>query len=330
MPIAALMSLARRRALVALGAALAAAVAVPAAAETYPSKPVRMIVPYAAGGATDLVARLIAQHLGTALRQPIVVENRPGANGVIGTEAAARAAPDGYTLLMNTAGAQTLNPVLFKVGYDPVRSFEPIAHLATIPLVLIVNPQLPVRTLQDYVTLARSKSTPMSYASGTAMIELVTETFKTSAKLPDVQAVSYKGTGPALTAVVGGEVQMAIDPFVSMPMIKAGKVRPLAVLSPARSTALPEVPTMLELGYRDMVFFSWAGLLAPAGTPKEIVARLADELSRIMTMPAVRERMLSFDFEPVNGTPAQFRQMMTDEVARWNAIVKATNYKAQP
>lgn len=330
MPIAPLMSLIRRRSLSAGLALCAAMVALPAAADTYPSKPIRMIVPYAAGGATDLVARLIAQHLGTALKQPIVVENRPGANGVIGTEAAARAAPDGYTLLMNTAGAQTLNPVLFKVGYDPVRSFEPIAHLATIPLVMIVNPQLPVRTLQDYITLARGKSTPMNYASGTAMIELVTETFKTSAKLPDVQAVAYKGTGPALTAVVGGEVQMAIDPFVSMPMIKAGKVRALAVLSPTRSPALPEVPTMLELGYRDMVFFSWAGLLAPAGTPKEIVARLADELSRIMTMPAVRERMLGFDFEPVNGTPAQFRQMMSDEVVRWTAIVKATNYKAQP
>lgn len=191
---------------------------------------------------------------------------------------------------MNTAGAQTLDPVLFKVGYDPVRSFEPIAHLATIPLVMIVNPQLPVRTLQEYVALARGKSAPMSYASGTAMIELVTEAFKTSARIPDVQAVGCKGTGPAL----------------------------------------PEVPTMLELGCRDMVFFSWAGLLAPAGTPKEIVARLANELSRIMAMPAVRERMLSFDFEPVKGTPAQFRQMMTDEVARWNAIVKATNCKAQP
>jgi tripartite-type tricarboxylate transporter receptor subunit TctC len=318
----------RRRAMVAL--ALGLAVSSPASADSYPSKPIRMIVPYAAGGATDLVARLIAQHLGAGLKQPVVVENRPGANGVIGTEAAAKAAPDGYTLLMNTAGAQTLNPVLFKVGYDPVRSFEPIAHIATIPLVLIVNPALPARTLQDYVALARVKGSPMSYASGTAMIELVTETFKTSAKIPDVQAVSYKGTGPALTAVAGGEVQMAIDPFVSIPMIKAGRVRPLAVLSPTRSSALPEVPTMVELGYRDMVFFSWAGLLAPAGTPKEIVGRVAEEMSRIMAMPSVRERLLGFDFEPVNGTPAQFRQMMVDETARWHAIVKATGYKATP
>jgi tripartite-type tricarboxylate transporter receptor subunit TctC len=318
----------RRRAMVAL--ALGLAVSSPASADSYPSKPIRMIVPYAAGGATDLVARLIAQHLGAGLKQPVVVENRPGANGVIGTEAAAKAAPDGYTLLMNTAGAQTLNPVLFKVGYDPVRSFEPIAHIATIPLVLIVNPALPARTLQDYVALARAKGSPMSYASGTAMIELVTETFKTSAKIPDVQAVSYKGTGPALTAVAGGEVQMAIDPFVSIPMIKAGRVRPLAVLSPTRSSALPEVPTMVELGYRDMVFFSWAGLLAPAGTPKEIVGRVAEEMSRIMAMPSVRERLLGFDFEPVNGTPAQFRQMMVDETARWHAIVKATGYKATP
>lgn len=314
---------------IAFAAATAAPLSTPALADTYPSKPIRMIVPYAVGGATDLVARLIAQHLSNALKQPVVVENKPGANGMIGTELVAKAPPDGYTLLMNTAGAQTLNPVLFKAGYDGVRSFEPVAHIANIPLVMVVHPSLPVKTVQEFVALARARSTPLSYGSGTAMIELVTETFKASAKTPDITPVGYKGTGPQLNAVVGGEVQMAIDPFVSLPMIRAGKLRPLAVLTPTRSPALPDVPTMQEAGYRDMLFFSWAGLLAPAGTPREIVSRLNDEVTRIVSTPAMRERLASVDFEAVTGTPDQFRQMMTDEIARWTRIVRETGYKVQ-
>lgn len=307
-----------------------AALAGAAWGQAYPNKPIRMIVPYAPGGATDVVARLVAQKLSLALKQSVVVENRAGANGMIGTEAVAKAAPDGYTLLMNTAGAQTLNPVLFKAGYEPLASFEPISLVANIGFVLVVHPALPVKTLQDYVALARAKSRPMSFASGTAMIELVTQSFLSAAKAPDVMSVPYKGTGPQVTAVVGGEVEMTVDPFVSIPMIKAGKLRPLAVMSATRSPVLPDVPTMQEAGIPGMNFNSWAGLLAPAGTPKEIVTRLHEEVSRIVATPEMRESLSKLDYEVVNSTPAQFATVIADDVARWQKIVRETGYKATP
>jgi tripartite-type tricarboxylate transporter receptor subunit TctC len=298
--------------------------------QAYPNRAIRVVVPYAPGGATDVVARLVSQKLSVALKQPVVVENRAGANGMIGTELVAKAAPDGYTLLMNTAGAQTLNPVLYKANYEALKSFEPISLIANIGFVMVVHPSLPVKTLQDYIALARSKTRPMSYASGTAMIELVTETFKSVAKTPDVASIPYKGTGPQVTAVVGGEVEMTIDPFVSIPMIKAGKLRPLAVLSAARSPALPDVPTMQEAGIAGMNFNSWAGLLAPAGTPRDIVVRLHEEVSRIVATPELRERLAGLDYEPVNSTPEQFATVLAEETARWQKIVKDTGYKAVP
>jgi tripartite-type tricarboxylate transporter receptor subunit TctC len=296
-------------------------------ADTYPSKSIKIIVPYAPGGATDVVARLVSQKLGTALGQSIVVENRAGANGIIGTEAVARAAPDGYTLLMNTAGAQTLNPVLYKTNYEPLKSFEPVSLIAKIGFVMVVHPSLPVKTVQEYLALVNSKAKPMSYSSGTAMIELVTESFKSAAKTPDIASIPYKGTGPQMTAAVAGEVGMTVDPFVSIPMIKAGKLRPLAVFSATRSPALPDVPTMQESGVSGLNFNSWAALLAPAGTPKEIVTRLHTELSRIVATPEMRDRLAGLDYEVVNSTPEQLATTINEDVARWQKIVKETNYK---
>ncbi len=296
-------------------------------ADTYPSKSIKIIVPYAPGGATDVVARLVSQKLGTALGQSIVVENRAGANGMIGTEAVARAAPDGYTLLMNTAGAQTLNPVLYKTNYEPLKSFEPISLIAKIGFVMVVHPSLPVKTVQEYLALVNTKAKPMSYSSGTAMIELVTESFKSAAKTPDIASIPYKGTGPQMTAAVAGEVGMTVDPFVSIPMIKAGKLRPLAVFSATRSPALPDVPTMQESGVSGLNFNSWAALLAPAGTPKEIVTRLHTELSRIVATPEMRDRLAGLDYEVVNSTPEQLATTINEDVARWQKIVKETNYK---
>ncbi|MGO4326633.1 tripartite tricarboxylate transporter substrate binding protein [Cupriavidus sp. 2TAF22] len=293
----------------------------------YPSRPIRMVVPYAPGGATDVVARLVSQKLAEALKQPVVVENRPGANGIIGTDAVARAAPDGYTILLNTAGAQTLSPVLYKAGYEPLKSFAPISLISSIGFVMVVHPSVPAKTVQEFVALARAKSRPLSLSAGSSMIELIGETFKATAGTPDVVSVSYRGTGPQMQAVVAGEVDMTIDPFNAMAMIRAGKLRPLAVLSPRRSPALPDVPTMQEAGIQGLNFNSWAGLLAPAGTPREIVARLNQEIVRIVAQPDIKARLAAIDYEAVGSTPEQFATIIADDAARWARLVKDTNYK---
>jgi len=296
-------------------------------ADTYPSRPIRLVVPYAPGGATDVVARLFSQKLGEALKQPVVVENRPGANGIIGTDQVARAAPDGYTLLLNTAGAQTLSPVLYKAGYDPVKSFAPISLISSIGFVMVVHPSVPAKTVQEFVALARSGSRPLSLSAGSSMIELIGETFKSTIGAPAIVSAPYKGTGPQLQAVVAGEVDMTIDPFVGMQMIRAGKLRPLAVLASKRSPALPDVPTMQEAGIPGMSFNSWAGLLAPAGTPKEIVTRLNQEVSRIVASPDIKERLAAIDYEAVGSTPEQFAAILAEDNARWAKLVKDTHYK---
>ncbi|MDQ0142363.1 Bug family tripartite tricarboxylate transporter substrate binding protein [Cupriavidus necator] len=316
----------RRRLL--LCAALLGTMPALAWSDTYPSKPIRMVVPFAPGGATDVVARLISQKLGEALKQSVVVENRPGANGIIGTDVVARAAPDGYTLLLNSAGAQTLSPVLYKAGYEPLKSFAPISQISNIGFVMVVHPSVPAKTVQEFVALAKAKSRPLSLSAGSSMIELIGATFKSAAGTPDVVSVSYRGTGPQMQAVVSGEVDMTIDPFNGMAMIKAGKLRPLAVFASKRSPALPEVPTMQEAGFDGMAFNSWAGLLAPAGTPREIVTRLNQEMNRILAQPDIRQRLAAIDYEVVGGTPEQFAATIAEDAARWAKIVKDTNYKA--
>jgi tripartite-type tricarboxylate transporter receptor subunit TctC len=316
----------RRR--VMLCAAVLGAMPALAWSDTYPSKPIRMVVPFAPGGATDVVARLISQKLGEALKQSVVVENRPGANGIIGTDLAARAAPDGYTLLLNTAGAQTLSPLIYKASYDPLKSFEPISLISNIGFVMVVHPSVPAKTVHEFVALAKSKTRPLSLSAGSSMIELIGASFKSTAGTPDVVSVSYRGTGPQMQAVVAGEVDMTIDPFNSMAMIKAGKLRPLAVLSDKRSPALPDVPTMQEAGYSGMEFGSWAGLLAPAGTPKEIITRLNKEVTRIVALPEIREKFAALDYDAVGSTPEQFATTIANDTARWKKIVKETNYKA--
>ncbi len=290
-------------------------------ASPYPNRAIRLIVPFAPGGATDTVARLLSQKLSEALQQTVVVDNRPGAGGLIGTDAVARAAPDGYTLLLNTAGAQTLSPLLYKANYDPLKSFEPISLLANLGFVMVVHPSLPVQNVQELVALARSGKQPLSLSAGSSMIELIGAHFKLRTGTPDIVSASYKGTGPQMAAVVSGEVQMTIDPFNSLPMIKAGRLRPLAVLSPTRSPALPDVPTMQEAGFAEMEFQSWAGLLAPAGTPRAIVERLHQEVSRILTQADVLQRLASIDYAVVGSSPEQFAQTIRQDSARWAKLV---------
>ncbi len=298
--------------------------------DSYPSRPVRLVVPFAPGGATDVVARLMARKLSEALKQPVVVENRPGANGIIGTDLVARAEPDGHTLLLNTAGAQTLSPVLYKAPYDVLRSFAPISLISTIGFVVVVHPSVPATTMKEFVALARTRAQPVSFSAGSSMIGLIGEQFKSTIGAPAMLNVSYKGTGPQMQAVVAGEVDMTIDPFNALQMIRAGKLRPLAVLSPQRSPALPQVPTMREAGIEGMTFNSWAGLLAPAGTPAEIVRRLHEEVVRIVATPEVRAQLEAVDYEPVGSSPAQFAATIAEDTARWAQMVKNSNFKVTP
>ena len=308
-------------------ATLAAFASGAAWADDYPSRPIRMVVPYAPGGATDTVARLLSQKLSEALGQSVVVENKPGANGLIGTEAAARAEPDGYTLLLNTAGAQTLTPVLYKTNYQPLDSFEPITLIASIDFVAVVHPSVPANTMGELVNLAKTRPNSISMSVGSSMITLIGERFKSTIGAPNMISAAYKGTGPQLTAVLAHEVDMTFDPFNSMEMIKAGKLRPLAVLSPRRSPTLPDVPTMEEAGIPDMNFASWAALLAPAGTPQPIVERLHKETVKILQQPDVQQQLASIDYGIIGSTPAELGETIRQDVERWKAIVKESGYK---
>ena len=316
----------RRRLVVASTAAMLAPRALAQAGE-WPSRSIRMVVPFAPGGATDVVARLFAQRLAEVLKQPVVVDNKAGANGIIGSAEVARAAPDGYTLLMNTAGAQVLSPALYKAGYEPLASFAPISLLANIGLVLVVNPGLGVASVQEFVALARKPGKALNYAGGSSMISLIGEQLKATIGATDMVVVAYKGTGPQLQAVVGGEADVSVDPFVGLQLIRSGRIKALAVLSPKRSPALPGVPTAEEAGLEGMTFSTWAGLLAPAGTPPAIVKRLNAELLELLATPEVREQLLKIDYEPVGSSPEQFAQVIAEDAERWARLVKERNFK---
>lgn len=318
-------SMPRRRVLLAAAAAGLAPRAY-AQAGDWPSRPIRMVVPFAPGGATDVVARLFAQRLADALKQPVVVDNKAGANGMIGTTDVARAAPDGYTLLMNTAGAQVLSPALYKAGYEPLASFAPISLLAHIGLVLVVNPGLGANSVPDFVALARKPGKALNFAGGSSMISLIGEQLKATIGAADMVVAAYKGTGPQLQAVVAGEADVSVDPFVGLQLIRSGKIKPLAVLSTKRSAALPDVPTAEEAGLKGMSFGSWAGLLAPAGTPPAIVKRLNAELLKILALPEVREQLAKIDYEPVGSSPEQFAQVIAEDAERWARLVKERNF----
>jgi tripartite-type tricarboxylate transporter receptor subunit TctC len=300
-----------RRHFLAAGAAAAAAWGLPLAsraAAPYPDKSVRVIVPFPAGGTTDVVARLTMQKLGELTGQSFVVDNKGGANGVIGTELAARAAPDGYTLLMNTAGAQTLSPVLYKTGYEALSSFEPISHLCDVGFVVIARKDLPVGSLQELIAMAR-QGKPLSASSGSSMISLITEQFKKVIGVPGIVNAQYKGTAPQMQAVVAGEA--------------------LAVLLPQRAEAFPQVPTIKEAGVDGMGFSSWSGLLAPRGTPKDIVAQLAQRMDAIMQMPDVLAKLKGYNYLPRRGTPEEFARLIESDNERWKRIVKESNFKAE-
>ena len=314
-------------ALAALGMVCTALSAV--AADAYPSKTVTLIVPYTAGGSTDVVARIVAQKLTERLGQTFVVENKPGANGIIGMDAAARATPDGYTLLLNTAGGQALTPVIYKTKFHGLDSWEPISLISTIPLVVVAREGLPVKDWADFVKLARSGTPPLSASSGSSLQVLMTDAMKQELGAPTLMNIQYKGTAMQAQAVVKGEVDVSIDSFVTLPHIKVGKVKALAVIAPHRVDSLPNVPTLTELGVKNMDFSSWSALLAPKGTPKEIVDQLSKEIQVIAKLPDVQEKLKSYDHTPVGSTPAQLSKVIHADISRWQQLVKTTGYKIE-
>ena len=307
----------------------AAVCAVPAfAQDKWPSKPITYVVPFAAGGTTDVLARLIGQKLSVALGQPVVVENKPGAGGNIGSDFVSKAAPDGYTILGGTISSHAINPSLYpKMPYDAVKSFVPITLIGTNPLVLIVPPSSKSTTLKELIAAAKAKP-GMTFASagnGTSQ-HLAGEMLKGAAGI-EITHVPYKGSGPAIQDLMGGQVDMMFDTtVVAAPQIKAGKVRPLAVTSARRLKGF-DIPTMTEAGLPGYEVTSWQGIFAPAATPPAIVARLNSEIVKILNMPDVRERMESLGVDPVANTSEEFAAFQKAEIAKWAKVVKEGNVK---
>jgi tripartite-type tricarboxylate transporter receptor subunit TctC len=309
--------------------ALLLAFCAPAAAE-YPDHPVRMIIPFPPGGSNDVVGRLVANQLSEKLGTKVFVDNRGGAGGVLGTEAAAQAAPDGYTLLVVSI-AHAVNPALYKLNYDPIKSFTPISIMATGPNVLVVNPQLPVKNVKELVALAKEKPGTLDYASaGVGSFQhLGGELFKLTAGV-NLQHVPYKGGGPAMQDVIAGHVKVMFSSLVqTTPFIQSGQLRALGTGGTKRNPVLPDVPTIAEAGVPGYVADNWWGILAPAGMPQPIVDKLYKDIQEALKSPELKA---AFDREgaaAVTMTTPEFAKYMEDEIAKWGRVVKEGNIKAQ-
>nr|AEV57466.1 hypothetical protein [uncultured bacterium] len=309
-----------RRVVLVLSCALGAAAS---HAQAYPDgKPVRLVVPYAPGGAADIVARLLAEKLATGLATTVFVENRPGADGAIGGQAVASAKPDGLSLLVTVSSAHTLTPLISKGAPDPVRAFEPVATVGKLGLIAVVRSDFPARTFQEYVAYARSNPGRSSIGSSTSGIALTSEKLKRAAGLPGVVVVPYKG--PVFPALLTGEIDMTLDPFNSVSLIKAGKIRPLAVVAEQRNAEFPDVPTLAELGYKDIRYSSWIGVLAPAGTPRPVVDRLNAAIATAMASPDVLKRFQDHHYEVMVTKPAEFAALIASDIAEWKALIAST------
>lgn len=313
-----------------MAAALACATAGPAlAAEDYPSRPVKVIVPFGAGGPADIFARAIGQQLSDALKQPFVIENKPGAGAVIGTVEAARAVPDGYTLLL-MSNTHTANETLVpRKGYVLLKDLVPIAPINAADLVMVVNPAVPAKTLAEFIALAKSKPGELNYASsgvGTPY-HLAGESFK-SLSGTQIVHIPHRGSGDARTSVIGGHVQMMIDSVTTMaPSIAAGQVRALAVTGKARSSLLPEVPTADEAGLKGYDATIWLGLMAPAGTPKAVTDRLNSELRKAQARPEVKASYAQQGTVPMDMSPAEFEAFIKGDVEKWAKVIETANIK---
>ncbi len=318
------------RALGALAVAFAANVHAQA---PYPNHPVRIVVPFPAGGTTDILARATAQKLTETLGQPFVVENRPGAAGNIGAEIVAKSPPDGYTMLMGTVGTHAINASLYeKMPYDHVKDFVPVVLVAGVPNVLVVHPSVPAKSVQELIAYAKANPGKLNFASsgsGTS-IHLSGELFKTMTGV-SMQHVPYKGSAPALADLTGGQVQLMFDNLPSaLPLIKAGKLRALAVTSLARASALPDVPTVAESGLPGFEASSWFGLLAPAGTPKDVVTKVNAEVAKWLATPEAKEKLAAQGAIVASGlTPDDFTRHIASETTKWQKVVKDSGAKVE-
>ena len=316
------------RTLLAILAAMLSIVATgPVVAADYPTKPIRLVVPFPPGGTTDILARAVAQKLSETWNQQVIVDNRPGAGGNIGSDLVAKAAPDGYTLVMGTVGTHAINPNLYsKMPYDHVKDFAPVILVAGVPNVLVVNPSLPVHSVKELIDYAKANPGKLNFASsgnGTS-IHLSGELFKTMAGV-QMTHVPYKGSAPALADLMGGQVQLMFDNLPSsLGLIKGGKLRAIAVTSAARAAALPDVPTIAESGLPGFEASSWFGVLAPAGTPHDIVAKLNATIAAWLATPDAKEKLLAQGAIAAGGSPEDFARHIDRETAKWAKVVKAS------
>jgi len=320
------MLLTRREALAGCGGGLALLAGLPASAEAaYPNRPIKMIVPYPAGGTTDFLGRLVADQLQTGMGATVVVENRPGAGTTIGAEQVARAEPDGYTLLMATSTTLAINKTLYKnLRYDPVKDFTPIALVAGVPFALIVNPSIPAKTLSEFIAYA--KSTPgLAYGSAGngSPQHLGAEMLKAAADI-DIRHVAYRGSVPAMLDVIAGHIPfMVMDLQPALPQMRDGKIRVLGVTTPKRIAAAPDIPTLAESGLAGFELVAWQGVVGPAGVPRTIVDQLAAQIEKLVADPATDRKLSAIALEPLPGsTPDRFAAYVKTEVDRWAAIVK--------
>lgn len=301
-----------------------------AAAQSYPSKPVRIIVMYGPGSTIDIMARLIAPKLNEAFGQPVIVENRPGAGGAIGMDMAAKAPPDGHTLTIGATGPSVTNPLLYpKTPFDPIRDFAYISLIATGPAVIAVHPSIPAKSVKDLVALAKARPGQLNYGSpgvGTSP-HLAGELFKLVTTTSIVH-VPYKGNAEAIVDLLGGQISIVftgVPPVI--PLMQAGKLKLLATTGGKRIPAIPDLPTIAEAGYPGAAMGIWYGLVAPAATPKDVLTRVHKEITRIMTLPDIRERFVQLGTEPTSSTPEVFTSLVRDELSKWGKVIRAARIK---
>jgi tripartite-type tricarboxylate transporter receptor subunit TctC len=308
-------------------AALVCAI-VPALAQNYPDKPIRFVVPFAPGGGTDIIARVMAQKLSEAFGQSVVVDNRGGAGGTIGAEIAAKSTPDGYTMIM-VSGSYAVNAGLYKLAYDPLNGIEPVSLVGTTPFILALHPSVPAKSVKELIALAKAKPGSINYAStGTGGItHMTTELFRLMANV-NIVHIPYKGTGPALNDVIGGQVQMIFGAILAtLPHVKSGRLKGIAVTGPKRSDAAPELPTVAESGLPGYEVTLWYGVWGPKGIPKAVVSRWNSELVKILRSADMKSRLATEGLEAVGSTPDEFRAHLKAEIAKWAKVIKDANVK---
>ena len=312
-----------------LGASLAAACA---SAQNYPTRPVRVIAPFTAGSAIDTLARVIGQKLADSWGQQMIIDNRVGANGIIGTEAAAKSPADGYTLYFGNVSTLAVNPHLYsKLSYNPVKDFAPVSLTASIPLVLVVHPSLPVKSVKELIALAKARPGQLNYASGGvgSAQHLPMEMLRVAAGI-DLVHVPYKGLGPAYSDVLGGQVPMMFSGISNVvPYRNSGRLRVLAIGSLKRSPALPDVPTVAESGVPGYIFEAWSGYLVPAATPKDVIVKIHAEIDRALALTDVQQKLSALGFDLVGGTPEEFAALIKTDLARFGKLVKDASIRAE-